>query len=99
MVDVLVEPEPALVERDVAGVVPVEDVDVVVGQQGADRGPSSVAKCPEMGPTSRTRGWPLTDGLAKCSRVANGVDSTGVTSTAATPPSTATESMPQSGRT
>ena len=33
----------------------------------------SVVKCPDMGPTTSTRGWPATEGFSKCSRVANGV--------------------------
>ena len=61
-------------------------------------GRSSVAKCPEMGPTSNTCGWSLTSGLAKCSTLANGVEIAGRTSTSVTRPSTITESMPQSGR-
>jgi hypothetical protein len=77
VVDVLVEPERTVAAWDVPVVVPVEDVHVVVGQQGPDRGPSSVAKCPEIGPTTSVRGWSPTEGLSNCSRVANGVDRTG----------------------
>ncbi len=62
-------------------------------------GRSSVAKCPEMGPTSNTCGWSSTSGLAKCRTVANGVETVGRTSTAVIRPSTTTDSMPQSGRT
>ncbi len=62
-------------------------------------GRSSVAKCPEIGPTRSTCGWSVTSGLAKCSRLANGVEMVGRTSTWVTRPSTTTESMPQSGRT
>ncbi|HYX93535.1 MAG TPA: hypothetical protein VE823_00590 [Geodermatophilus sp.] len=62
-------------------------------------GRSSVAKCPEIGPTTSTCGWPATSGLRKCRTSANGVDSTGSTTTSAARPSTSTVSMPQSGRT
>ena len=57
-----------------------------------------VVKCPDMGPTTSTRGWPETDGFRKCSRVPNGVVSTGRSDTAASWPSTGTMSMPKSGR-
>jgi hypothetical protein len=62
-------------------------------------GRSSVAKCPEIGPTTSTCGWLATSGLEKWRTSANGVDSTGSTTTSAGRPSTSTVSMPQSGRT
>ncbi len=37
VLDVLVQPERPVLDRDVAGVVPVDDVHVVVGEQRADR--------------------------------------------------------------
>jgi hypothetical protein len=50
VVDVLVEPEAAGRDRDVPGVVPVDDVHVVVGQQRADRGPQQRREVPGDGP-------------------------------------------------
>ena len=84
VVDVLVEPETTGRDRDVPGVVPIDDKHVVVGQQRADRGPQQRREVPRDGPTSNTCGWSVTSGLAKCSTLANGVEMAGRTSTSVT---------------
>ena len=50
VVDVLVEPETTGRHRDVAGVVPIDHEHVVVGQEGADRGPQQRREVPGDGP-------------------------------------------------
>ena len=49
VLDVLVEPERSVLDRDVPGVVPVEDVHVVVAQEGADRRPDQGREVPRHG--------------------------------------------------
>ncbi len=53
--DVVVEAEPAGAERHVAGIVPVGDVDVVVGEQRAHRAAQERAEMPDRGATTSTR--------------------------------------------
>jgi hypothetical protein len=46
VVDVLVKPEATCCDRDVTSVVPVDHVDVVLGEQRADRGPEQCGEVP-----------------------------------------------------
>jgi hypothetical protein len=61
-------------------------------------GRMSVVKCPDIGPTTSTGGWPVTDALRKRRSVANGVAVTGSSVTATGRPPTTTASIPYSGR-
>ena len=56
VLDVLVEAEPAVLDRDVARVVPVDDEHVVVGQQRADGGPDQGGEVPGHGPDDQHPG-------------------------------------------
>jgi hypothetical protein len=58
VLDVLVEPEGTVLDRDVPGVVPVEDVHVVVPQQGADGGPDQRREVPRHRPDDQHAGLP-----------------------------------------
>ncbi len=89
MVDEVVEAELALRQRHVARVVPIGDVDVVVGEACVRTVPrSSVAKWPDSGATSSTRGCGRSISFAKCSRVQNGVRRTASSRTATLRPPT-----------
>ncbi len=74
--DVVVEPEAAGAHRHVAGVVPVGDVDVVIGQQGAHGAAQQRGEVAREGGTTSTRGCSLAMSLRKRRSVPNGVEST-----------------------
>ena len=65
-------------ERHVAGVVPVGDVDVVVGSSVRTVPRSSVAKWPDSGATTSTLGCSVAMSLRKRSSVPKGVDDDGL---------------------
>ena len=54
VIDKLVEAELVLPQADVARVVPVGDIDVMVGEKRLRMPRSKVAKCPDIGATSST---------------------------------------------
>ena len=56
-VDVVVEVEAAGLDRHVARVLPVGDVDLVVGQEGLDRAAQQRGEVSDMGATSSRRGF------------------------------------------
>ncbi len=58
----------------------------------------SVAKCPDSGPTMRTRGWSSSTDLRKWMRVANGLNDVSRSVTVYCSASTHTESIPKEGR-
>ncbi|MNN03920.1 hypothetical protein D3C81_1166310 [compost metagenome] len=59
---------------------------------------NSVAKWPDIGATSSTRGWPLMPWRRKCSSEQNGVRSTTSSVTGTGWPATVALSMPKAGR-
>jgi len=65
VLDVLVEPEPAVGDRDVPGVVPVQHVHVVVGEHGAHHGPQQRGEVPGDRPDEQRRWLPVHAGLGE----------------------------------
>jgi hypothetical protein len=73
VIDKLVEAELVLPQADVARVVPVGDIDVMVGEKRLRMPRSKVAKCPDIGATSSTWGCAPAMSFSRCNRVQNGV--------------------------
>jgi len=71
VLDEVVEAEGALRERHVARIMPIGDVDIMIGQHGVDGGAQQRRECPDKGATSSTRGCAISMSFLKCRSVPN----------------------------
>jgi hypothetical protein len=94
MRDIFIEAETAIAQRDIAGVMPVGDVDIMVATVPRN----SVAKCLDIGATSNTGGCTALLSFLKRNKVQNGVYSTTSSRTETVQPFSSTLSIPNAGR-